>query len=90
MAWTLRISRPTLRVSSIAPSPLLTRVHGSADLLIRCRVAAARLSLAAGAIIAVLLWLTCIALLVQEMVTWWAEFAVYPIQQAGVGAAPDW
>ena len=87
MAWPLRISRPTLAVTRTDWLSVAPRVHGLSDRWARYRAAAVRLSVAAGAVLVTLLWLVCVALLVQEMVSWWAEFAVYPLQTAGAATS---
>ena len=39
---------------------------------------------------AVLIWLISVGILVHDLVSWWAEFAVFPLQATASGFPPGW
>ena len=50
----------------------------------------ARGLLVLGLAAAVLLWLISVGILIHDLVSWWAEFAVQPLNTAGDGPPPGW
>jgi hypothetical protein len=51
---------------------------------------ALRRLLVLGFILLALVWLLSVGVLIHDMVSWWAEFAVRPILTASEGPPPGW
>ena len=82
MSRSLRISLPT---AWTARSTRLTAVPAVKD-----RAIAAQWLLVLGVALVVLVWLISVGILLHDMVTWWAEFSVRPLQTWTEGPPPGW
>ena len=81
--------RPRTLRGSAAPA-WLPRAHRGTAQAARLLETAARGLLVIGVAAAVLIWLVSVGILVHDMVSWWAELAVRPLQTTVEGPPPGW